>query len=76
MRTTVDFDPDVEKAIAQMRRRGGGGLSDAVNALIRQGLRCKSSQSAFTPIVRDLGITIDVSNISDTLDLLEGPNAR
>jgi len=31
---------------------------------------------AFRPIVRDLGLTIDVSNVSDALDLLEGVDER
>lgn len=76
MRTTVDLDPDAAKAIEALRRDSGVGLSQAVNELIRRGLLAPSPAKKFVPIPRDLGLQIDVSNIADALDLLEGPEAR
>lgn len=63
----------MERAIGQMREHGGEELDDATDALHERRLHRDSLAAAFTPIVRDLGITIDVSHISDTLDRIEGP---
>lgn len=76
MRTTVEFDPDTAKAIEAMRRERGTGVSEAVNELIRRGLLAPPPEERFRPIHRELGLTIDVSNVADALDLLEGPEAR
>lgn len=76
MRTTVEFDPDVEKAIEQLRREHGLGVSEAANELIRRGMSAPSPDHRFEPIHRELGLMIDVSNIADALDLLEGGEAR
>ncbi len=76
MRTTVEFDADTAKAIERLRREHGKGVSEAVNELIRRGLAAESPQARFVPRTRRLGIKIDVSNVSDALDYLEGPSAR
>jgi hypothetical protein len=76
MRTTIEFDPDNEKAIEQLRRDSGLGVSDAVNELIRRGLVARVPEQRYEPIHRQLGLTIDVSNLADALDLLDGPEAR
>ena len=76
MRTTVEFDVDTSRAIEQLRRERGTGVSEAVNELIRRGLLTPPPVHTFEPISRDLGLTIDVSNVADALDLLEGPEAR
>jgi hypothetical protein len=76
MRTTVDLDPDTAKAIDRIRRETGVGVSAAVNDLIRRGLLAEAPSRRFEPIRRELGLTIDVSNIADALDLLDGPDAR
>lgn len=76
MRTTVDLDPDTAKAIERLRREKGMGLSEAINDLIRRGLLAEPPAHRFEPIRRELGLTIDVSNVADALDLLEGPDAR
>ena len=76
MRTTVEFEPDTAKAIEQFRRDHGAGVSEAVNALIRRGMVAAPANRRFEPIRRDLGLTIDVSNVADALDVLEGPQAR
>lgn len=76
MRTTVEFEADTAKAIEALRRERGLGVSEAVNDLIRRGLLAPGVPASFSPIVRDLGLSIDVSNVSDALDLLEGPQGR
>ena len=76
MRTTVDLDPDTAKAIERLRRERGLGLSEAVNELIRRGLVAEAPAHRFEPIRRELGLTIDVSDVADALDLLDGPDAR
>lgn len=76
MRTTVEFDADTAKAIEQLRRERGAGVSDAVNELIRRGMFTENSAARFEPIHRDLGLTIDVSNVAEALDLLEGTESR
>ncbi|MFV0375189.1 CopG family transcriptional regulator, partial [Microbacterium sp.] len=73
MRTTIELDNDTAKAVEQLRREFHVGASDAVNTLIRRGLLAAQPSTAFTPITRDLGLRIDVSNIADALEILEGP---
>lgn len=76
MRTTIDLDRDATKAIEALRRATGVGLSEAVNELIRRGLMAHEPPEPFAPIHRDLGLKVDVSNIADAIDFLEGPDAR
>ncbi|MGH9181117.1 MAG: ribbon-helix-helix protein, CopG family, partial [Acidimicrobiales bacterium] len=38
MRTTVEFDTDTARAVEELRRDRGVGVSEAVNELIRRGL--------------------------------------
>ncbi len=76
MRTTVEFDPDTSKAIEQLRSEQGRGVSEAVNELIRRGMIATPVRQPFVPRTSPLGLMIDVSNIADALDLLEGPEAR
>ena len=71
MRTTVSLDPDVASAVARRRREDGLGLSEAVNALIRQGLTAAEAPGRYEPWARDLGARVDVANIGDVLDLLD-----
>ena len=76
MRTTVELDADTERAVQEFRRDHGRGVSEAVNALIRRGLLAEPRDRDFEPRTRRLGLRIDVSNVADALDLLEGPEAR
>ncbi|MEI2777624.1 MAG: ribbon-helix-helix protein, CopG family [Tetrasphaera sp.] len=76
MRTTVEFDPDTAKAVEQLRREQGKGVSEAVNELIRRGLLAEGRREPFVPRTHHLGIRIDVSNVAEALDFLEGPSAR
>ena len=76
MRTTVEFDVDTATAIEVMRRERGTGVSETVNELIRRGMHVRPRAEPYTPIQRDLGLTIDVSNVADALDFLEGSDNR
>jgi len=75
MRTTVSLDEDVAAAVDQLRRARGVGLSEAVNELIRAGLRARQ-QPAFRQRTADLGLRVDVSNVAAALEVLDGPAAR
>lgn len=76
MRTTVEFDADTAKAVERLRTEHGRGVSAAVNELIRRGMIAAPRPQPFVPESYDLGLHIDVSNVADALDLLEGPDAR
>lgn len=76
MRTTVDLDDDTTAAIDDLRRSKGLGLSEAVNALIRRGLVAGPARTEFRQETRDLGLRIDVSNVAEALDVLDGSTAR
>jgi len=76
MRTTIEFDDDTSAAIEQLRRQDGIGVSEAVNQLIRRGLLPREKQGRFTQKSYRLGLRIDVSNVADALEVLEGPEAR
>lgn len=72
MRTTIDLQPDVEKAIDQMRKSTGKGLSETVNELVRAGLVHQNQER--TPFVQKsypMGLRMDVSNVAEALELLE-----
>jgi Arc/MetJ family transcription regulator len=76
MRTTVSLDDDVAAAVDQLRRERHLGLSEAVNELIRLALRAPRSRPAFRQRTAALGLRVDVSNVAEALDLLDGPAAR
>lgn len=76
MRTTVEFDPDTAKAVERLRRERGLGVSQAVNELIRRGLLQSEPRPKFEQSTRSLGLRIDVSNVAEALETLEGPAAR
>ena len=76
MRTTITLARDIAQAVQRLRRQRGLGLSEAVNELIRSGLRAKAPRSAFRQRVRSLGLKIDVHNVAEALEVLDGPTAR
>ncbi len=71
MRTTVSLDPDIEAEVGRLRRQHGLGLSEAVNSLARRGMVEQQGGRRFTARSFDLGITVDITNIGDVLDLLD-----
>lgn len=76
MRTTVTLDRDVAAAVERLRRDAGLGVSAALNELARRGLSRKPETERFTQETSDMGLRIDVSDIPDALDFLEGSNWR
>lgn len=76
MRTTVEFDEDTARAVEQLRREGHVGLSEAVNELIRRGLLPRTEAVRFEQRTYPVGIKIDVSNVAEALETLEGADRR
>lgn len=76
VRTTVDLDDDVAAEIQRRRREAGRGLSETVNDLIRRGMSAREDRAPYVPTTRRLGIRIDVSNVAEALDYIEGHAAR
>jgi hypothetical protein len=76
MRTTIEFDEDTARAIEEARRERGIGVSEAVNELIRRGLLPREDRPAFRQRTAQLGLRVDVSNVADALEALEGATAR
>jgi hypothetical protein len=76
MRTTLVLDDDVAAAVDRVRREREIGMSQAVNELIRAGLRSKPQPATFRQRSRSLGLRIDVTNVGEALEELEGPGAR
>ncbi len=59
-------------AVGELRRRDGLGVSEAINRLIRSGLAHPATSAAYHHRSSDLGLRLDVGNIGDVLDLLDG----
>ena len=76
MRTTVEFDEDTARAVEELRRQRGIGVSQAVNELIRRGLLPRGDVRAFKQRTRRLGLKIDVSNVAEALEVAEGLEGR
>jgi hypothetical protein len=76
MRTTLSLDEDVAAAVQRLREERHIGLSDAVNELIRAGLAAPARHAAFQQRTVNLGLRVDVSDVADALERLDGPEAR
>ncbi len=76
MRTTVRLDNDVAAAVERLRRRRSIGLSEAVNELIRAGLQTRTTRRTYRQRSQVLGLRIDVTNVAEAIEQLEGPTAR
>ncbi len=76
MRTTVTLDADVAAALEQLRRVEGKGMSEVLNDLVRAGLSAPASRRAFVQQTADLGAGIDITNVAEALEQLEGPLFR
>lgn len=76
MRTTITFDDDIAAAIDRLRRERGIGVSQAVNELARAGLSRPPKRSRFRQRSAKIGLTVDVTNIAEVLETLDGPTAR
>lgn len=73
MRTTVSLDEDVAAAVQALRAERDVGLSEAVNDLIRAGLAVPRQRRRFAQRSFPMGARVDVSNVGDALETLEGP---
>ncbi len=75
MRTTVSLADDVVAAVERLRRERGVGLSDAVNELARRGLRelVDTDETGFVQPTSRMGARMDVANIGDVLETIDGP---
>jgi hypothetical protein len=71
MRTTIDLADDVAAAVEKARRERGLGLSEAVNDLVRAGLVSCRDVPPIDPPSYDMGISINVDNIGEVIELLE-----
>lgn len=70
------LDSDVAAALERVRRDRGLGLSEAVNELIRLGLRQDPERARFRQRTHPIGLKIDVTNVAEALEQLEGPSGH
>lgn len=78
MRTTVQLDPDIVRAVEHLRRAAGMGVSEAVNTLARRGLAARESEpQPFTQSTSPMGRPrIPLDDIGAALEILEGDTHR
>jgi hypothetical protein len=76
MRTTVTLDDDVAAAVSRLRRERGVGMSEAVNQLARAGLTVKRARPRFRQRSAPLNLQIDVTNVTEALEQLDGASHR
>ena len=76
MRTTIELAPDTAAEVARLRRERGQGVSETINELIRRGLLSEREAAPYEPKTRRLGLRVDVSNVAEAIDFLEGPHGR
>ncbi|HEU5141633.1 MAG TPA: ribbon-helix-helix protein, CopG family, partial [Solirubrobacterales bacterium] len=76
MRTTVNLSDDVAAGVEKLRREQGLGLSEAVNDLIRAGLMNRSNEERVEFPTYDMGVSIDISNVWEAIETIDGPATR
>ena len=76
MRTTVTLADDVAAAVRRLRQERNLGLSEALNELARAGMRRRPERRPFRQRSRAIGISIDVTDVADALEQLDGPTQR
>lgn len=72
----MTLDDDVAAAVARLRRERGVGQSEALNELARVGMSARPTRPAFRQPTADLGPGMDVRNVAEALEQLEGPARR
>jgi hypothetical protein len=78
VRTTVTLADDVAAELRRLGRERSIGVSEALNELARAGMaRKQEPQRRFVQRTHDFGrSSIDVTNVAETLEQLEGPDFR
>jgi hypothetical protein len=82
VRTTLTLEPDVAAKLRSRVRRTGRPFKDVVNEALRLGLQSdaeKGRRAPFEVKTRDLGrlaTGLNVDNVGDLLERLEGPLHR
>lgn len=76
MRTTITLADDVLAAVERLRRERSMGVSEAVNELIRAGLAAGRRRQRFRQRTHRLGVRLDVTNVAEAIETLDGPSAR
>jgi hypothetical protein len=76
VRTTITLAEDVAAAVEKLRHERSIGLSEAVNNLVRAGLTDRPASPPFRQQAHHLGPGIDVSNVADAIETLDGPAAH
>jgi hypothetical protein len=76
MRTVVELDDDVAAAVERLSRERAIGISEAINELIRGSLAETVSRTPFEQRSQALGLRVDVSNIAEALEQLDGMASR
>ena len=73
MRTTVRLDRDVAAAVEHLQATRHISVSNAINILARDGLaRIPAAPEPFVQRTADLGLRVDVSDVAEALELLDG----
>lgn len=75
MRTTIALDPDVAAEVERLRRERSAGVSAVVNELIRRGLAAPPERARFVQTTSPMGARMDVSNVAEVLETIDGPSA-
>jgi predicted transcriptional regulator len=75
MRTTVTLADDVAAELQRLQRERSIGVSEALNELARAGMvRRSEPRPRFVQRTHDFGRgTVDVTNVAEALEQLEGP---
>lgn len=76
MRTTITLARDVAAAVRRLRRERGYGVSEAVNRLARAGLAARRPGAPFRQRAARIGLRVDVTNVAEALEVLDGPAGR
>lgn len=75
MRTTITLDDDTAAAVERLRRERGVGISAVVNELVRAALVKAEPRAPFVQRTSAGHARIDVIDVAEALDLLDGPAA-
>lgn len=76
VRTTIALADDVAAAVERLRRERSLGVSEAVNELARAGLRARAPRREFSQRTHEMRARVDVTNVGEAIERLEGPAAR